>query len=66
MIIDGIKNNPYFKCLNTTVGYCELEIEFIVKNMDSINDILDDLEVRFPDAIRNYFFFRIRQTHKER
>jgi len=65
-ILEYIKTNPNFKCLNTSIGYCELEIEYIVESMDRINEIIDDLELKYPDSIRSYFFFKTRQKHKER
>jgi DNA-binding Lrp family transcriptional regulator len=65
-MISYIKNIPYFKCLNTTIGYSDLELEFHITNMDKLNQILDDLYTKFPGSIRNHFFLRVREIHKER
>jgi DNA-binding Lrp family transcriptional regulator len=65
-MISYIKNIPYFKCLNTTIGYNDLEIEFHVPNMDKLTQILDELYAKFPGSIRNHFYQRVRESHKER
>ena len=65
-IINFIKSNPYFKCLNTTIGYSDLEMEFHIKGMDTLNFILDEINERFPGSIRESFYLRTRETHKER
>lgn len=64
-IIDYLISNPYFKCLNTALGYKDLEVEFVTKNLDDIMAIMDDLNDNFPNAIRDYHFFKYRVTHKE-
>lgn len=65
-IINFIKSNPYFKCLNTTIGYSDLEMEFHIKGMDTLNFILDEINEKFPGSIRESFYLRTRETHKER
>jgi Lrp/AsnC family transcriptional regulator for asnA, asnC and gidA len=65
-IINYLKNIPYFKCLNTTIGYSDLEAEFHIDNMDKLNQIIDEINVKFPGSIRNHFYLRTRETHKER
>ncbi len=65
-IIQYLTRNPYYKCLNTTIGYADLEIEMILENIDHLTQIIDDLMEKFPEAIRNYFYLRTRETHGER
>jgi len=65
-IINYIKNNPHFKCLNTTIGYSDLETEFIVENMDKLNKIVEDITIKFPEIVRTYFYAIPREIHKER
>jgi DNA-binding Lrp family transcriptional regulator len=65
-IINFIKDIPYFKCLNTTIGYSDVELEFHIDGMDGLNQILDEINVKFPGSIRNHFYLRTRETHKER
>jgi len=66
LIINYLKDNPYFKCLNTAIGYTDLELEFHITDMDKVNQIIDELNVKFPEAIRNYIFLKTREVHKER
>jgi DNA-binding Lrp family transcriptional regulator len=65
-IIDFVKGSPYFKCLNTTIGYCDLEMEFHIPGMDSLNQILDEINEKYPGSIRESFYLRTRETHRER
>lgn len=65
-IVAFVKKKPYFKCLNTSIGYCDLEMEFHIQGMDEINDLLDEITLKFPGSVRNYFFLRTRETYKER
>jgi DNA-binding Lrp family transcriptional regulator len=65
-IIAYVKSNPYFKCLNTTIGYTDLEMEFHIENMEKLNQLIDTINEKFPGAIRNHYFLRTRETHKER
>jgi len=65
-IVDYLKKIPYFKCLNTTIGYIDLETEFHIKDMESVIKILEELSVKFPGSIREHYFLRTRETHKER
>jgi Lrp/AsnC family leucine-responsive transcriptional regulator len=65
-IIKYLTQNPYFKCLNTTVGYTDIETEMLLENLEQLTQIIDDLMEKFPEAIRNYFYLRTRETHRER
>ena len=65
-IISHLQQNPYFKCLNTSIGYTDLELEFQLENMDKLNQIMDELNVKFPESIRTYFYFQRREIYKER
>ncbi|MDH7506580.1 MAG: Lrp/AsnC family transcriptional regulator, partial [Candidatus Thermoplasmatota archaeon] len=65
-IINFVKEIPYFKCLNTTIGYSDVELEFHIDGMDGINHIIDEINIKFPGSIRNHFYLRTRETHKER
>ena len=65
-IIDYLQNKPFFKCINTAFGYADLELEFILENIDKLIQIMDDLNEKFPHVIRNYHYLKYRETHKER
>ena len=63
-IIEYIKTNPYLLCVMTTTGLSHLELEFHLENMNLIYEIMKDIKDKFPNAIKNYSFFSIRQSHK--
>ena len=65
-IINNIKLNPNFKCVNTTIGYSDLELEFSLEDMDKLDKIMDELSIKFPEAIRTYFYLKFKETYKER
>lgn len=65
-IIGCLEKTFYLKCINTAFGYSDLELELILENMDKLIQVMDELETKFPHAIRNYHVLRTKETHKER
>jgi len=65
-IIDYLRYNPNFKCINTAFGYADLELEFVLEKIDNLIQIMDDLNEKFPHVIRNYHYFKVRENYKER
>ena len=55
-IINYIKFNPFLVCVDETTGDADLELEFYLKNMSSVHDIMQDMSKQFPDIIRSYDF----------
>jgi len=52
-----IKSNPHLFYIDETAGHSDLEIEFYVETINSINQIMEDLTTRFPRMIRYYTIF---------
>lgn len=65
-IVNHLKDNPHFKCLNTAIGYKDLELELIAKNFDELNEILMDIESHFPNAMKSYTYWSDVKVHRER
>ena len=65
-IWDYLKTTSHCDTLDITVGWCDLEFEMIVENMDRLSQIMEDLQNRFPDAIKKQTFWIIGEYHKER
>lgn len=65
-IWDYIKLKPYCDTLNVAVGWCDLEFEIIVENVDQLGKIIDDIYSRFPNAIKKQTFWIFEKVHKER
>lgn len=65
-IIDYVKFNPYLIHISTSSGVSDLELEFHVENADQLYHIMNEVSVKFPNAIRNYKHFIIKKVHKLR
>jgi hypothetical protein len=65
-IINYVKYNPYLTFIGITAGFADIELELDLNNTDQLDKILEDLNYRFPTAIRNYDFIRNTKFHKVR
>ena len=63
-IIKYVEKNPYLACINHTLGYADLELEFVLRNLYQLNQIIDDISNKFPDSIRNYSYFCALKFHE--
>lgn len=64
-IIDYIRNNPHLYCIEKTIGHAaDLELEFYLKNVEHLHQIMEDLSSRFPDSIKNFNYFSYLEIHK--
>jgi len=61
-----LKEKPFCDTLNVAVGWCDLEFELLVENVDQLGKIMDDLYSRFPNAIKKQTFWIAEKVHKER
>ena len=66
-IEDYLKGNPYVGyIMDMTIGWCDLNFELLVKDFNSLTKIIDEIDKRFPGAIRKTNFWMAREIHKER
>lgn len=65
-IINYIKLNPYLVHIGTSSGSSDLEFEFHVEYVNQLYQIMDELVVKFPNAVRSYNHFSIQKVHKIR
>jgi len=63
-IIKYLETNPHLSYIDKTFGYADLELELIVKNVDQLKQIIEDLSTKFPKMIRSYTYFSIVKSHK--
>jgi DNA-binding Lrp family transcriptional regulator len=63
-IINSLKYNPNLVHIGTSAGISDLEIEFYVKRIDEVFDIMTNIIKKFPNAIKNYKHFNIQQVYK--
>jgi DNA-binding Lrp family transcriptional regulator len=64
IIVNYLKQNPNLIYLDKSVGYADVEIEFIVNNLEHLREIMEDVKLKFPNAIKNYKYFSVKKLHK--
>jgi DNA-binding Lrp family transcriptional regulator len=65
-IMEYVKNNPNLVFIGTSAGVSDLELEPDLKDSDQIHYMLEDINLKFPGAIRKYEYISIQQVHKYR
>ena len=64
-IINYIKQDPHLMYISTSTGICDLEFEFIVKSQKELIGIIENINLKFPDSIKNYSVYGDFITYKE-
>ncbi|UCB59316.1 MAG: hypothetical protein JSV67_03215, partial [Thermoplasmatales archaeon] len=59
-----IKDNPYNINNVKSLGYCDFELGFILKNVNELHKIMDDINNKFPNALKNYTYFSLEKSLK--
>jgi len=65
-IMNYLSKQPYLQCHNIAIGWADIEPEFVVKNLNELYLIMDDLNKKFPNSIRRYSLWVTDIIHKER
>ena len=65
-IIEYLKTKPYFIVLNVSIGWSDIEPEFVFKNVDELIKEMDDINTKFPNVIKNYNYWETAIIHKFR
>ena len=63
-IINYIKNDLHLFSIDVTTGSSHLELEFFVKNLSHLNEIMGEINKRFPGSMRNFQYFNFKEVHK--
>jgi Lrp/AsnC family transcriptional regulator for asnA, asnC and gidA len=63
-MISYIKYNPHLIMIDKAIGYFDLELNLWLENVDQFHEIMDDLTIKFPDAIKNYTYVHDVKVHK--
>lgn len=66
VINDYLISKPYTQCLNTAVGWADLEPEIVVKNFDVLDKIFEKIQQKYPGYIKKYNYWIGETYHKER
>lgn len=65
-IWEYVKQKSYCDTLDVSVGWCDLEFELIIKSIDELTQIQEDLFTKFPKAIKKQSFWIVDEYHRER
>ena len=66
-ILTYIMKNPFvYDIMNHNIGWGDLTFQILINNMDEIFQTMDDLEKKFPSAIRKMNYWLSQELHKER
>ena len=65
-IIDFMKRKSYLQCLNVAIGWADIELEFVIRDINEIDNIIDEINSKFPNSIRKHSFWIAEKVHKER
>jgi len=63
-IINHIRNNIYLFSIDVTTGSSHLEFEFFVKDLSHLNEIMGEINKKFPGSMRNFKYFNFKEVHK--
>jgi len=63
-ITQYLKENPHLVYITKTAGHADIEPSFRVQGLNEMHEIMDDLNRKFPGALKNYLYFQIVHMHK--
>ena len=56
-VLNYLKNKPYLEFMNIAIGWADLEPEFVVEKFEELYKIIEDIDSKFPGAIKKQSFF---------
>ena len=56
-ILDYIKTSPYLFSINITTGDSSLELEMKLRDLNHLQELMTDINDKFPNTLRNYKYF---------
>ena len=63
-IIEYLESKTYLEFMNLALGWADLEPEFVVKNLEELVNILDEINSKFSGAIKKQSFFVTDKQYK--
>ena len=64
-IVKYLEKTPFIRYFSASLGLCDLEFQFIVRDADHMTDIIESINDEFPDSIRNYNYYSDIIAYKE-
>lgn len=65
-IISYMQDNPNLTFIGMSAGFADLELEFDLENSIKLNEILEDIDTKFPGSIRSHDYQIASKFHKVR
>jgi hypothetical protein len=56
-IIKYIKSFPNLRYFSTSVGLCDMEFEFIIKDIDKLINLIEKIDRKYPNSIKKYDYY---------
>ena len=66
-ILEHIKQKPnIYDIMVMNIGWGDICFQVLISNMNELSRLMEDIETKFPDAIRKYEYWMDQVVHKER
>jgi Lrp/AsnC family leucine-responsive transcriptional regulator len=65
-IIQYLEKRPYLEGLNLVIGWADIEPELVVTDVNELNQILVDIDSKFPSSLKKQSYWITEKNHKER
>ncbi|MFH1101724.1 MAG: AsnC family transcriptional regulator [Methanobacteriota archaeon] len=66
-ILDYIKQKPnIYDIMVMNIGWSDISFEIYISNINELSKLMDEIESKFPEAIRKYEYWMDEAVHKER
>jgi len=63
-IINYVKSIPNLEMIDKAIGFYDLELDFWTNGIEQFHQIMDDITIKFPNAIKNYTYVHDAKKHK--
>jgi len=65
-LVNYLKDLPYLEYIDIALGWADLQLEVILKDINDLTKIMDQIASKFPNAIKKQNLMIATQYHKER
>ncbi len=65
-IVDFLKTKSYLQCFNVAIGWADIEPEFVLKDINIIDEIINEINEKFPNSIQKHSFWIGNKVYRER
>ena len=63
-IISFMKSNPYLIIVDESAGVTDLEFEFHLKSLNQLHQIMEEINIKFPNVVKNYKYIYAVEVYK--